>query len=73
MPFEESWKEFEHELDHHSARAMLWEDEPIPEIRGKLEDMGVNVIVFNPGGNRNELDFITLMSQNIENLKQGLN
>jgi zinc transport system substrate-binding protein len=73
MPFEESWKEFEHDLDHHSARAMLWEDEPIPEIRGKLEDMGVNVIVFNRGGNRNELDFITLMNQNIENLKQGLN
>ena len=73
MPFEESWKEFEHELDHHSARAMLWEDEPLPEIRQKLEDMGVNVIVFNPGGNQNKLDFTSLMSKNVENLKQGLN
>lgn len=73
MPVEEAWAEFEHELDHHKARAMLWEDEPIPEIRKKLEDMGVNVIVFNPGGNRNELDFISLMSKNAENLKAGLN
>jgi zinc transport system substrate-binding protein len=72
MPFEESWKEFEHELDHHSARTMLWEDEPLPEIRKKLEDMGVKVIVFNPGGNRNELDFVSLMSKNVKNLRQGL-
>jgi zinc transport system substrate-binding protein len=73
MPFEESWKEFEHELDHHTARAMLWEDEPLPEIREKLEDMGVKVIVFSPGGNRNELDFMSLMAGNVENLKEGLN
>jgi len=73
MPFEESWEEFENELDHHAARAMLWEDEPLPEIRKKLEDMGVKVIVFNPGGNRNELDFISLMARNVENLKEGLN
>lgn len=73
MPFEESWEEFENELDHHAARAMLWEDEPLPEIRKKLEDMGVKVIVFNPGGNRNQLDFISLMARNVENLKEGLN
>jgi zinc transport system substrate-binding protein len=73
MPFEESWMEFEHELDHHSARVMLWEEEPLPEIREKLEDMGVKVVVFNPGGNRNELDFISLINKNVENLKQGLN
>ncbi len=73
MPFEESWQEFEHELDHHSARAMLWEDKPLPEIREKLEGMGVKVIVFNPAGNRNELDFISLMAKNVDNLKEGLN
>lgn len=73
VPSENAWRELEHELDHHSARAMLWEDEPIPEIRKKLEGMGVKVIVFNPGGNRNELDFISLMSKNVENLRAGLN
>jgi hypothetical protein len=52
---------------------MLWEDEPLPEIREKLEDMGVKVIVFSPGGNRNELDFMSLMAGNVENLKEGLN
>ncbi len=73
MPFDESWKEFENELDHHSARAMFWEDEPLPEISGKLESMGVKVVVFMPGGNRNEFDFISLMAKNVENLKKGLN
>jgi len=73
MPSEDAWKEFEHELDHHSARAMLWEDQPLPEVKKKLEDMGVKVIVYNPGGNRNELDLIALMSKNIDNLRAGLN
>lgn len=72
MPSDAEWKEFEHELDHHSARIMLWEDEPLPEFREKLEGMGVSVIVFNPGGNRNALDFIALMEQNIQNLESGM-
>jgi len=73
MPSEEVWKEFEHELELHSARAMLWEDEPLPEVRKKLEDLGVAVIIFNPGGNKTDLDFISLMQQNVENLRRGLN
>jgi zinc transport system substrate-binding protein len=72
MPFEESWKEFEHELDHHSARAMLWEDEPLPEVREKLKTLGVAVIVYNPGGNRTDLDFVSLMQQNVKNLRKEL-
>ena len=73
VPSEEAWMEFEHELDHHTARAMLWEDQPLPEVKKKLEDLGVKVIVFNPGGNRNELDFISLMNKNVENFRAGLN
>jgi zinc transport system substrate-binding protein len=73
MPSEVEWKEFENELDHHSARAMLWEDEHLEEIRIKLEGLGVKTIVFNPGGNRTESEFISLMQQNVENLKNGLN
>jgi zinc transport system substrate-binding protein len=72
MPSEVNWQEFEHDLDHHSARAMLWEDEPVSEIRQKLEEVGVTVIVFNPGGNKSDLDFISLMRQNIDNLKARL-
>jgi zinc transport system substrate-binding protein len=73
MPSDTDWEEFEHELDHHSAKAMLWEDEPLDEIRLKLKELGVKVIVFNPGGNLAELDFLQLMKQNVENLKVGLN
>jgi len=73
MPSDVDWKEFENELDHHSARAMLWEDEPLTELKRKLENMGVSVIIYNPGGNRTDLDFISLMNKNVENLKAGLN
>ena len=72
MPSDAEWKEFEHELDHHSGRIMLWEDEPLPEFREKLEGIGVSVIVFNPGSNRSALDFIALMEQNIQNLESGM-
>jgi len=72
MPSEVDWQEFEYSLDSHSSRAMLWEDDPLPEVRRRLEESGVAVIVFNPGGNRTELDFIHLMERNIENLGMGL-
>jgi len=73
MPSDADWKQFEHELDHHSAKAMLWEEEPLPEVREKIEKMGAEVIVFNPGGNRTETGFLHLMKQNVENLRLGLN
>jgi len=73
MPSELAWKEFEYDLDQHSARVMLWEDEPLAEVKQKLEGLGVKVIIYNPGGNRNALDFVSLMSQNVQNLQTGLN
>jgi len=73
MPNDTDWKEFEHELDHHTARAMLWEEEPLTEIRQKLKGLNIKVIVYNPGGNRTDLDFISLMGKNVENLELALN
>jgi zinc transport system substrate-binding protein len=72
MPSEDEWKGFEDELDHHTARIMLWEDEPLPETRNRLENMGVSIVVYNPGGNLSDKDFLSLMKQNIEDLKVAI-
>jgi len=52
---------------------MIWEDEPMPEVKEILVQKGVQVIVFNPHGNRPESgDFIEMMHENIQALRSGL-
>jgi len=73
MPSEDQWKEFDQLLEHHSASIMLWEDEPLSEVKEILNTKGVQALVFNPCGNMPESgDFIDIMSENIENLKNSL-
>ena len=49
---------------------MLWEGEPLPEAKARLEEMGVGSVVFNPCGNRPEVgDFLSLMKNNIATLE----
>lgn len=51
MPGERDWASFTELLREHPARWMVWEDEPDPEIRARLESVGVQSIVFRPAGN----------------------
>ena len=52
---------------------MLWEDEPIEEIKKKLISMGIKVIVFRTCGNKPPTgDFIKEMKNNLANFKEIL-
>ncbi len=45
---------------------MIWEDEPLPEVKQELLKRGIQVIVFNPGANRPANgNFLDLMKTNI--------
>jgi hypothetical protein len=45
---------------------MIWEDEPLDETRRRLSELGVESVVFSPGGNRPpEGDWLTLMQEGI--------
>ena len=69
FPGEEQWSQFNHKLDHNPSDLMIWEDHPIEETKIRLDELGVKVIVFNPGGNRPDSgDFISLMHSNMEAL-----
>jgi len=49
---------------------MIWEGEPHPESVAQLQLMGIKSAVFDPVGNVPEHgDFLSIMRQNIENLK----
>lgn len=69
MPGEDEWKEMKHLIEHHQAEIMIYEDDPLPEIKSKLEDMGIKLVIFNPCGNRPEAgDFLEVMRDNLADL-----
>ena len=70
-PNEKAWSKLEMLLMDHPAKIMIWEGEPLGKTVEKLEEWGLKSVVFDPCGNRPEKgDFISVMNQNNENLKQ---
>jgi zinc transport system substrate-binding protein len=73
VPSQEQWAIFKDKLKHYPGKIMLWEGPPLPEVADKLTNVGIKVVVFNPCGNLPQSgDFISIMKQNIENLKAVL-
>lgn len=73
MPTEDQWKEIDHLIDHYSSQLMLWEDHPLEEVEKLLNEKGIQVLVFNPCGNRpGDGDFIENMNANVTALQNAL-
>ncbi|MGB5874266.1 MAG: metal ABC transporter substrate-binding protein [Bacteroidota bacterium] len=71
MPSDGQWRVFANTLREKRGGIMLWEDEPLREVRDRLHNMGLVVTVFNPCGNRpKEGDFLTVMNSNLDRLAQ---
>ena len=69
-PNPEQWLELDKILKEHPASLMIWENEPLPEIKEKLHEMKIKSVVFNPCGNTpEEGDYLSVMKRNIYNLK----
>jgi len=70
MPTNEQIMELNRILKEHPAKWMLWEGKPLKESVEGLKAIGVESLVFDPCGNRpNQGDFLSVMRQNVENLK----
>jgi len=70
MPGLDQWQELTNMLQAHPAKWIIWEDYPIEETRKQLDSLGIKSIVFNPSGNTPENgNYISVMRQNVENLK----
>lgn len=70
-PDDVMWRELNDILEAHDAKIMLWEDEPLPQVKAALTEKGIKSIVFNPCGNRpDEGDFLQVMRKNLVEVNQ---
>jgi zinc transport system substrate-binding protein len=72
IPGDEQWMDLHGILKDHPATWMIWEGDPLEASVETLKSMGINSLVFDPCGNVPEHgDFMSVMRQNIENLKMA--
>jgi zinc transport system substrate-binding protein len=70
VPNAQQWVELETILKDYPSTWMMWEGEAHPESVARLQLMGIKSAVFDPVGNVPEHgDFLSIMRQNVENLK----
>ncbi len=69
-PEEALWDQLQALLQQHAARIMIWEAEPLPETKQRLADLGIECVVFQPGGNRPAAgDWLDLVRRSIAALE----
>lgn len=73
VPGEKDWERFAGKLAGAATETvMLWDAEPLPAVRDRLREMGIEVLVFETGANRPESgDYLALMRRNLERLREG--
>jgi zinc transport system substrate-binding protein len=70
LPTGEQWLELKRILKDHPAKWMIWEGEPKEETAEKLKSMGIESVVVSPCGSvPADGDFLSVMRDNVENLK----
>lgn len=71
IPTTEQMLELHNILKDHPAKWMIWEREPIAESVDRLKAIGLQSVVFDPCGNApDQGSFMSMMQQNVENLKK---
>ncbi len=70
-PAADQWRSLRALTGEHPAEWMLWESEPLPEIRTRLkEDFGISTVVFDPVASRPATgDYLSVMRANAERLE----
>ena len=69
-PSESGWRELREMQQERSASLMLWEAEPLPATRDRLErEFGISSIVFSPCANAPDVDdYMHIMRSNAQRL-----
>jgi len=72
-PSAKQWENLNNLIKENESSVMLWEDEPSPQIQIELDKIGISSVVFNPCGNKpSEGDFLSIMHDNLKNIKNKL-
>jgi len=70
-PDEKSWRGLQELLVEHPAKWMLWEGQPLDETRKKLQEFGVDSVVYDPCSNKPAAgDFLGVMRGNVNRLRE---
>jgi len=70
VPNETMWRELEEVLESHPARLMLWEGEPLEEVKRRLASLGIESVLFDPAGSRSAVgSWLETMQSNAERLE----
>jgi zinc transport system substrate-binding protein len=73
MPGNEELMKLANRLVSHPAQMMIWEGEPMPDTVAALSAMSVDSVVLDPCGNRPaDGDFLTVMQENVANLRAAV-
>jgi zinc transport system substrate-binding protein len=73
MPPEVEWTALATRLKDYPAKWMIWEAPPAEEIAARLQQLGVESVVFEPCGNVPSTgDYLSVMRQNIDNILPAL-
>ena len=71
-PNDQQWMALQAILKDPPAKWMIWEGDPIKSSVDRLKSTGVDSLVFDPCGNvPGQGDFLSVMKQNVENLKSA--
>ena len=74
VPDDSEWRALSTLLEQHPAAVMIWEGEPGTETVSRLSELGVQSIVFEPGGNAPAVgDWLAVMRLNIQALESVAN
>ena len=70
VPDEAAWEELASLLVEHPAKVMIWEAEPLPEVRRRLTELDLEVLVYRPVANRpDEGDWLSVLRANQHQLR----
>lgn len=70
FPNEQQWQNLEKNLASHPAKWMIWESAPLEQSIQRLRNLGIRSVVFDPCANTpTSGDFISVMQQNVKNLR----
>jgi len=68
-PGTRDWIELGKLLQAHPAKLMVWEETPLDSTRGRLTEMGVQSVVFNPAANPGKpTDYFEMMNKNTDQI-----
>ena len=71
FPTKKQWEELDNLFADKKVMFMLWEDNPSGETILELKKRNMESVIFNPCGNKPaEGDFLSVMNDNINNLKK---